>query len=242
MRWLTDRIGPYPFGTYGSLAADLPIFGALETQTLSLYPALLFGPDFPLAFKDSIMVHELAHQWYGDSVAPSEWSGLWLNEGHATWYEWLYGDEFFSDVEPRYEFVPRIKEAYSHGDQWRAAYGPVARPLSGEPPALFNQGVYDGGAVVLYALRQEIGSAAFGTLQRRWAQEYAGRSAGTEDFITLASRVAGRDLGPFLRSWVYGTTTPPMPGHPDWKVLPPDAPLAAAAPSTQAVERGSFRR
>jgi hypothetical protein len=65
---------------------------------------------------------------------------------------------------------------------------------------------------------------------------------GTADFIALASRVAGRDLGPFLRAWLYGTTTPAMPGHPDWTVLPADTPLAAAraarAGSARALELG----
>jgi aminopeptidase N len=71
------------------------------------------------------MVHELAHQWYGDSVAPETWSDLWLNEGHATWYEWTYGDEFFGGD---FEFVARIRGAYEQGDQWRARYGPAASP------------------------------------------------------------------------------------------------------------------
>jgi hypothetical protein len=69
------------------------------------------------------MVHELAHQWYGDSVAPETWSDLWLNEGHATWYEWTYGDEFFGGD---FEFVARIRGAYEQGDQWCARYGPAA--------------------------------------------------------------------------------------------------------------------
>jgi aminopeptidase N len=228
MRWLVDRVGRYPFDSYGSLAADREFGYALETQTLSLYPAFAFLPDFPEAGREPLMVHELAHQWFGDSVAPESWSDLWLNEGHATWYEWLYGDEFFVDQVPGYDFVPRVREAYSHGDQWRALYGPVARPSSSELFELFSPNVYDGGAVVLYALRQVIGEEAFAELQRRWAQHYAGRSVGTEDFIALASRVAHRDLGPFLRDWVYGTETPPMPGHPDWTVLPADTPLETA--------------
>jgi aminopeptidase N len=68
----------------------------------------------------------------------------------------------------------------------------------------------------LYALRQKVGAAAFDRIERTWLQTYAGRSASTDDFIALASRVSGQDLGAFLRAWAYGTTTPPMPGHPDW--------------------------
>ena len=72
-----------------------------------------------------------------------------------------------------------------------------------------------------------IGGRAFAELERRWVDRNAGRSVGTEDFIELASRVSHRNLEPFLRDWLYGTKTPPMPGHPDWTVLPADTPLAA---------------
>ena len=228
MDWLVERVGPYPFDSYGVLAADRDFGYALETQTLSLHPVFVFLPDYPEQFREPLMVHELAHQWFGDSVAPSEWSDLWLNEGHATWYEWLYGAEFFLAAQPDYDFVPRVQTAYSHGDQWRALYGPVALPSSNELFDLFSPNVYDGGAVVLYALRQLIGERAFAELERRWARQNAGRSVGTGDFIALASRVAGRDLGPFLRDWLYGTKTPAMPGHPDWSVLPADTPLPIA--------------
>jgi aminopeptidase N len=228
LRWLTAQVGRYPFDSYGVLAADQNFGYALETQTLSLHPAFLFAPEVRLADSEPTMVHELAHQWFGDSVAPRSWSDVWLNEGHATWYEWLYGAEFFLADEPGYDFVPRVREAYSHGDQWRKLYGPVARPSSNELFDLFSPNVYDGGATVLYALRQVIGERAFGRLERRWVQQNAGRSVGTGDFIALASKVAGRDLGPFLRGWLYGTKTPAMPGHPDWTVLPADTPLATA--------------
>ena len=68
-------------------------------------------------------------------------------------------------------------------------------------------------------------------LERRWAQSNEGDSVGTSDFIALASRVAGRNLRPFLSDWLFGTETPPMPGHPDWEVLPVEegAPAATVA-------------
>jgi aminopeptidase N len=96
---------------------------------------------------------------------------------------------------------------------------------------VFNNNVYGGGALVLYALQQKIGDAAFARVERAWVHRYAGRSASSADFIALASRVSGQDLTGFLRAWIYGTTTPPMPGHPDWTVAPvvstPDAAKAA---------------
>ena len=82
--------------------------------------------------------------------------------------------------------------------------------------------------MVLFALRQRIGTAAFQRLEREWVHRYRDESPGTEDFIALASRVAGQDLTGFLHTWLFGTKTPPMPGHPEWTV----SPVAAAPPAS----------
>ena len=79
---------------------------------------------------------------------------------------------------------------------------------------------YYGGALTLYALRRRIGVADFDRLERAWVSKFRGRSASTADFISLASAISGHDQNAFLRSWLYGTKTPPMPGHPDWTVTP----------------------
>ena len=187
MRWMVDKIGRYPFDTYGVLAADQVFFYALETQTLSLHPTFLFDPaQFPdQEFAQTIMVHELAHQWFGDDVAIATWSDLWLSEGHATWYEQEYAAEVFGA-----DFVAFMREEYRVSDQQRAAFGPPARPASAE--TLFEKNVYGGGAPVLYALRQEIGDRAFRKLQRAWVDRYGGKSATTDEFVALASKVARR--------------------------------------------------
>ena len=221
MRWMVGKIGRYPFDTYGVLAADQEFSYALETQTLSLHPTFLFDPaEFPdQEFAQTIMVHELAHQWFGDDVAIATWSDLWLSEGHSTWYEQEYAAEVFGA-----DFVAFMREEYRVSDQDRAAFGPPARPASAE--TLSENNVYDGGALVLYALRQEIGDRAFRKLQRAWVDRYGGKSATTDEFVALASKVARRDLRAFMEPWLYSTTTPPMPGHPDWASDP--APAAAA--------------
>jgi aminopeptidase N len=107
---------------------------------------------------------------------------------------------------------------YARGDRWRTTNGPVALPRNASQQ--FSNNVYFGGALVLYALRQKVGTTAFERLERGWAQQNAGTSRSTDDFIAFASRSTGQDLTGFLRAWLYGSTTPPMPGHPDWKVLP----------------------
>jgi len=98
--------------------------------------------------------------------------------------------------------------------------GPVAKPRGGSYARLFSSQQYYGAALVLYALRQKAGNATFEKIERAWVSRNAGKSVSTADFIALASNVSHRRLGPFLHAWLYGTRTPPMPGHPDWHVKP----------------------
>lgn len=224
--FMENLVGDYPFPTYGSFVVDAPLHFALETQTLTVYDGGFFA-DAPTSF-GPVMVHELAHQWFGDSVSPARWSDVWLNEGHASWYE--FSSRFGLDSDP---FTSFMKQVYALGDLFRAFLGPVAQPPVGDLLTVFNNNVYLGGGLTLYALRQQIGDPAFRAVERAWVTTFRGRSASTEDFIALASRVSGQDLTAFLRDWLFGTTTPAMPGHPDWTVrpLPPAtlAPPAAAA-------------
>ncbi|GGR93481.1 zinc metalloprotease [Streptomyces humidus] len=222
--WMETKVGPYPFETYGLLMADASTGFELETQTLSLFEKDLFTePGYPKWYVESIMVHELSHQWFGDSVSPRSWSDLWLNEGHATWYEALYAQEQAGRT-----LEARMKVAYSASDRWRAAGGPPALPKAphpGQKISIFRPNVYDGAALVLYALRQEIGRPAFERLERVWVHDHRDSTASTADFERLAERISGRDLSGFFKAWLYAEKTPAMPGHPDWK---PTAPAARA--------------
>ncbi|WP_159773753.1 M1 family metallopeptidase [Streptomyces sp. HM190] len=220
--WMERKVGRYPFETYGVLIAEAQTGFELETQTLSLFERELFvRPEYPKWYVESIMVHELAHQWFGNSVSPRTWSDLWLNEGHATWYEALYAEE-----KAGRPMETRMKAAYSASDRWRAAGGPPAAPKApkaGHKIGIFRPNVYDGAALVLYALREEIGRPAFERLQRAWVAVHRDGVASTADFQRLATRIAGRDLDAFFQGWLHGERTPPMPGHPDWKAAPAEA-------------------
>ncbi|MFB7104758.1 M1 family metallopeptidase [Streptomyces hydrogenans] len=220
LEWMEGKVGPYPFETYGVLIADATTGFELETQTLSLFERRLFtDPRFPEWYVDAVMVHELAHQWFGDSVSPRTWSDLWLNEGHASWYEALYADETAGKSMER-----RMEAAYAASDGWRADGGPPAAPrppAPGQKISLFRPVVYDGSALVLYALRETIGTGAFERLERRWVAGHRDGTASTADFVALAEQVSGQDLDAFFDGWLYGEKTPPMPGHPDWRVHAP---------------------
>jgi aminopeptidase N len=221
VRWMESKVGKYPFENYGVVVIDGNLGFALETQTLSLFDTGSFPSDS--AGLDPVLTHELAHQWFGDSVAPEVWSNVWQNEGHASYYEIHYAAEHgtlkayagFDTLEAYY------KNRYARGDQYRAKYGPVAHPLKSDSIwDVFNPNVYAGGSIVLYALQQQVGDRKFAKIERDWVQRNKGKSKSTEDFIALASKDSGQDLRGFLNDWLYGTKTPPMPGHPDWTVTP----------------------
>jgi aminopeptidase N len=229
--WLEGQVGPFPFDTYGTLIVDAasPVPTGLETQTLTL-----IRYDFFTTFPEGVWwpgeVHEMSHMWFGDSVSPYSWSDVWLNEGHATWYEFTYAaehgyleadTEYYPDPQGYTTLDDLMRGVYAHGDEWRKASGPVAMPKSGQVSKFFSYEVYHGGALVLYALRQKIGESAFDQVERTWVTRYRDSSASTDDFIALATEVSGdASVTPFLQDWLYGDKTPPMPGHPDWTVNP----------------------
>ncbi|MER6960826.1 M1 family metallopeptidase [Streptomyces sp. NPDC000618] len=235
VEWIEARLGAYPFETYGLLPcnSDDPKafdFTGLETQTLTLYK-----PNYLLQAEPKIgshMMHELVHSYFGNSVSPASWADLWLNEGHADFYGLLYRYERgWTDSLGYSTFEDRMKYTYALGDQWRHTSGPVAAPNAVN---LFDNQRYTGGVLVLYALRQLIGEDAFHTVERTFLARHRDSSASTDDYIAVASRTCGPDVSGFLRDWLYGTTTPRMPGHPDWTVTPVPPSLAVPRQRTGA--------
>ncbi|WP_079146007.1 M1 family metallopeptidase [Streptomyces lydicus] len=235
--WMERKVGPYPFEAYGVLIANARTGFELETQTLSLFEKAMFtSGHLPDWYVESVMVHELSHQWFGDSVSPRRWSDVWLNEAHATWYEALYAQE---KGDRRASLDARMRNAYEQSDGWRAEGGPPAAPKApspGQKISIFRPVVYDGSALVLYALRQKIGPTAFDRLEREWVTHHRDGVADTADFVALASKSSGQDLTGFFQAWLFGARTPPMPGHPEWQ---PKA--AAEKPGTPPQPGGAVR-
>jgi aminopeptidase N len=192
MRWLSASFGRYPFETSGAVIDPSPVGYALEVQTRPVYS---YVPDARL------QVHELSHQWFGNAVSVSTWQHIWLNEGFATYAEWLWA----ARKNPgRAEDLFRMYYARPRYDSlWRPA---PARP--GEPINMFGDPVYIRGAMALHVLRREVGSRTFFRICREWVRKHAGSDASTADLRRLAERVSGEELGGLFRDWVWSRGRP----------------------------------
>lgn len=189
-----DLFGPYPFDRYGLALADSTAGLAMETQGLSLFSST--DLDGTLGYLQHLLLaHELAHQWFGDAVSPGTWDDIWLNEGFATYAQWLWLEHAgFGDVDTTAESTIGTLST----DGW---------PLS-EPDELFGQVVYDGGAVALHALRLTVGDDAFFEGLRTWVETYLDSTATTDDFQRMMEHVSGQDLDDLFDAWVHAETIP----------------------------------
>jgi aminopeptidase N len=189
IRFEAGIFGAYPFDSAGSLVDYAPSLGyALESQSRPIYA---YVPDL------TTIVHETAHQWFGDSVGLERWPQIWLNEGFATWAQWYYaerhGGRTAAAIFKRLNRVPASNERF-----WNP---PPARP--GSAKNLFDPTTYVRGAMALQALRQEIGTRPMLHLLRRWASEHRHGSATIGQFTDLAAEVSGRELDDLFQRWLY---------------------------------------
>jgi aminopeptidase N len=192
--FFSDLYGAYPFSAGGGIIDWAPDVGyALESQTRVNYDRI---PD------PSTVVHEIAHQWFGDAVTLAYWPDIWLNEGFATWSEWIYaerhgGPPAQEEYDSRCALDP-VADEDAFNDLWFPA--PAALP---GPKVLFHTPVYDRGAMTLQALRNEVGERRFFRILRLWYAENHYGNVTTADFIELSERVAHRQLDEFFRAWLY---------------------------------------
>jgi len=189
--FLEGIYGRYPFTSAGSIVDDDNVDYALETQTRPVYSKTA---------EESTVAHELAHQWVGDSVTPKTWQDIWLNEGFATYSEWLW-NEFRGQGTPQGRF-DEIMARPAEDKFW-------ATP-PGDPGAqtLFAAATYDRGAAALQALRGKMGDPDFFTVLKTWARKHAGENVTTADFRALAEKVSGQQLDDFFQTWIYGPSKP----------------------------------
>ena len=189
--------GPFPLSSYGIAMTDGYIGGAMEEQGRSLFSERDFAGGTLDAGTSLLLSHELTHQWFGDAVSPADWQDIWLNESFATYGEWMWLDH--TGFQP-IDTVARESLARRHNGT-RATGTP-------DIPGLFGYEVYEGGAVVLQALRKTVGDSTFFEILRTWVQSNVGTSRTSKDFIALSSTISGKDLTLFFHDWLYANDLP----------------------------------
>ena len=196
---LSSAFGKYPFRTVGAIIDDQDdLFFALETQTRPVY-SKYFWPDGG----DSVIAHELAHQWYGDDVALKQWQDIWLNEGWATYAEWVWAEHegFFT---PQDAFDSLYNDIPADDPFWQFVVG--------QPPQddLFGDPVYIRGGMTLQVLRNRVGDDDFFQIARQWVEERGGGTGTTAQFIALAERVSGQQLDDLFDAWLFTGSRPTL--------------------------------
>ena len=204
IEFLSDNFGRYPFSAAGGIVDRTGSIGfALETQTRPIYAQGFFSTP---ESGDAVVVHELAHQWYGDSLAVGRWQDIWLNEGFATYAEWLWSAHEKLGTEQ--EIFDANYQNLTEPDFWAL---PIGDP---GPEHLFDFQVYLRGGMTLHALRMTVGDQAFFKILKTWAATRRGDTVTTPEFIALAERISGRSLDALFDAWLFGTTRPDAPARP----------------------------
>lgn len=195
----TRLFGPYPFSHYTALVTDDDLEIPIESQGMSV-----FGANFCSGnrHEERLVAHELAHQWFGNSLTLKRWKDIWLHEGFACYAEWLWAENSGG---------PSAHELARHAHT-RLARLPQDILLGDPGPKdMFDDRIYKRGALTLHALRLRLGDERFFTLLRTWTAEHRHSNVTTEQLTDLATRFTDHSLRPLWDAWLGATALPPLP-------------------------------
>jgi aminopeptidase N len=202
MTVFTEAFGPYPFTGYTIVVTEDELEIPLEAQGMGIFGANHIDGVGGL---ERLIAHELAHQWFGNSVGVQAWRDIWLNEGFACYAEWLWseasgGPSAHAKALGHHAHLAELPQDIVVGDPG--------------PDRMFDDRVYKRGALTLHAVRLTVGDAAFFPLLRTWTARYAHGTATTEDFIALAESATATPLFGLFTAWVGRRALPPLPATP----------------------------
>lgn len=200
LTWLTDRFGPYPFPTGGVVFVASE--SAMETQQMITFGAERGRGPVDQDGAAETLLHEYAHHWFGNAVTPTDWTGLWLNEGWAMYCELLWViDEGLAPEEAV------LAWAHDIDTRSRAEAGP---PGNFDPGRFAESNVYFGPALMLHAIHSQIGDEAFFALGRDWVQQRRNTSVDRAEFTAFVNEHTGQDFTALIDTWLDSPTTPPL--------------------------------
>jgi aminopeptidase N len=198
--WLTGYLGRYPFNSVGGYVPNTTTGYALETQTRVYYSPKQFAN----GTNTSVVVHELAHQWYGDSVSLKGWKDIWINEGFARYAQWLWSEHEGKGTAQ--ELADQVYASHPADDAFW-----TVRPGDPGPDNQFDIAVYDRGALAVQALRNEVGDDAFFAVLKGWPKDHAYGNASVADFRAYAEKVSGKPLASLFDTWLFQPSKPAAP-------------------------------
>jgi aminopeptidase N len=191
--WLEGILGPYPFDTFGVVVVHND--SGMETQTM-----VTLG-DNPYSLSQAVLVHEAAHHWYGDTVTPSDWSDVWMNEGMAMYLQGMWEAEQEGITINR-----KIDEWAGFEGHLRAEAGP---PGAYDPTQFGDGNIYYGPALMWQELRERIGDRRFFTVLREWPAAQENGNADRRTYIAWIEKTTGVELSRFFDAWLLDRRTPP---------------------------------
>ncbi len=207
--FFAETFGAYPFDAYGVVVVPGPVGAALETQTIPLFGNEILGEggvQISDVEVERVAAHELAHQWFGNSVTPSTWADIWLNEGFATYSEALW----FEHSEPSYD-VDAALSAMHEELQAYMAENETTPPGDPGVDLMFDTPVYNRGALTLHALRHTVGDEAFFTILHEWVDRFSYDNASTQDLVELSEEISDQELDALFDDWLYQAELPALP-------------------------------
>ena len=191
--YFSELFGPYPFESYGATVLTISDVAAHEGQT-----RIMFSERGLNSFRERLVAHELAHQWFGGAVNAKTLRDVWLVESFARYAERLWREHLEG---------PQAFDLF-----WQSTYRKKLPP-PGQPSAddIFQDYVFQRGDMTLHALRLTVGDEAFFRTLRTYVSRYRYSNASTDDFVAIANEVSGQDLGEFFDAWLFAPTTPEIP-------------------------------
>jgi len=208
---------PYPYPKYAQTCVGNFAHGGMENVSATTLTENTLNDELGHRDSDSndLIVHELAHQWFGDLLTCRDWSHIWLNEGFATYLNALYV-EHTEGADAFRVFMRQEREEYLAADVG-AARRPTVWDYYRYPFDLFDGGhAYPGGASRLHLLRFELGDTLFFEGVRRYVADNVDSSVTTADLQAAMEAVSGRDLSDFFDTWLYAAGYPELEVAWEW--------------------------